>query len=118
MKTLIEITGIFKNNVWNNHFKLILIVLVFPLFVGAQESKLAQQYYASGEFEKAASLYQKLYDKSNSNDFYFNRYVDCLIALEEYSGVEEILKKQIKKKAKRCSTICDLWKSIRKTASG
>lgn len=81
-------------------FKLAVLFLALPLFMSAQESKLAQQYFASGEFEKAGTLYQKLYDKSNNNDFYFNRYIDCLIALEDYSNAESALKKQIKKKPK------------------
>ncbi len=81
-------------------FKLAVLFIVFPLWLNAQESKLAQQYFASGEYEKAASLYEKLYEKSKNNDFYFNRFIDCLIALEDYSKAEVILKKQIKKKPK------------------
>lgn len=79
----------------------LLIITVMPIMLTAQpESKLAQQYFNSGEFEKAATLYEKLYQKNSSNDYYFNRYVDCLIALEEFSTAEGILKKQIKKKPK------------------
>lgn len=71
--------------------------IAFPMLLSAQENKLAQQYYGSGEYEKAAALYEKLYEKSKSNQFYFNRYIDCLIALEAYPKAEEALKKQIKK---------------------
>ena len=42
--------------------KIITVLLLFPLLLSAQESKLAQQYFLSGEYEKAAALYEKLYD--------------------------------------------------------
>ena len=81
--------------------KIIITLLLFPLLLSAQESKLAQQYFMSGEYEKAASLYEKLYNKAdengNTNDYYFNRYIDCLIALEEYKKCETIIKQQLKK---------------------
>lgn len=81
-------------------FKLIVLFLAFPLFLSAQESKLAQQYFANGEYEKASAVYEKLYEKSKNNDFYFNRYIDCLIAMEDYGRSEAILKRRIKKKPK------------------
>jgi tetratricopeptide (TPR) repeat protein len=77
------------------------MIIAMPFSLEAQpESKLAQQYFNSGEFEKAATLYETLYKKNTNNDFYFNRYVDCLLALEDYNDVEDILKRQIKKKPK------------------
>ena len=75
-------------------------LLCISLGLFAQQSKLAQQYYADGEYEKAAALFQKLYDSNRQNDFYFNRYVDCLIALERFDEGEAVLRKQIKKKPK------------------
>ena len=72
--------------------------MLFPLLLTAQESKLAQQYFLSGEYEKAAKLYEKLYDRgNNNNDYYFNRYIDCLIALEEFKKCETILKQELKR---------------------
>ncbi len=80
-----------------NFVKTIIILLLFPVLLSAQESKLAQQYFMSGEYEKAATLYEKLYNRGNNNDFYFNRYIDCLIALEEFKKCESILKQKLKK---------------------
>jgi len=74
-----------------------------PSMVLAQpenDSKLAQQYYADGEFEKAAVLYEKLHKKNNKNDYYFNRYMDCMLALEEYGKAEKVIKKRLKKDPK------------------
>ena len=79
--------------------KIIAVLLLFPILLSAQESKLAQQYFLSGEYEKAATLYEKLYDKGKNNtNHYFKRYIDCLIALEEYKKCETIIKHQLKKK--------------------
>jgi tetratricopeptide (TPR) repeat protein len=76
---------------------LLFLTLIFPLFLLAQPTKLAQQYYQNGEYEKAASLYQKLYEENENNDYYFNKYIDCLLALDLFDDCEKILKKQIKK---------------------
>lgn len=65
--------------------------------LSAQQDKLAQQYYLSGEFEKAASLYERLYRQNEANDFYLSRYVDCLINLQEFVKGADMLKKEIKK---------------------
>ncbi|MBR9921062.1 MAG: tetratricopeptide repeat protein [Bacteroidetes bacterium] len=71
------------------------ILLATSVF--AQEAQLAQQYFKDGEYEKAARLYEKLYDDNPGNDFYFNRHVQSLLQLERYSECEEILKKELKR---------------------
>ena len=75
-----------------------LFFILFSITVNAQQSRLAQQYYQNGEYEKAGSLYKKLYEEQNYNDYYFERYVECLISLEEYEECESAIKKQIKKR--------------------
>ncbi len=86
---------------------LLIILLAFstPLLSqgqpGNNDSKLAQQYYVDGEFEKAAVLYEKLFKKNNRNDYYLNRYMDCMLALERYSEAEKVIKKQLKKNPKQ-----------------
>ena len=83
-----------------------IILFLAPIAISAQQpdntsSKLAQEYYRNGEFEKAAVLYEKLYQQNNRNDYYFNRYMDCLLALEKYAQCEKILKKRLKKDPKQ-----------------
>ncbi len=73
-----------------------LAILFFPLFSSGQDTKLAQQYYRDGEFEKAAVLYKKLYEQQNRNDYYFDRYIECLLAVEMYDDVESALKQGLK----------------------
>lgn len=70
--------------------------IFMPLLVSAQDSKLAQQYYQDGEFEKAAVLYEKLYVQNNKNDFYFDRYIECMLAAQKFEEVESALKKELK----------------------
>ena len=65
------------------------------------DSRLAQQYYQDGEFEKAAVLYDKLFQQNNRNDYYFNRFMDCLLALEDFKRAEKAIKKQLKKNPKK-----------------
>lgn len=68
--------------------------------LSAQESRLANQYYQEGEYEKAASLYEKLYKKTRGNDYYYSRYIESLMAVEEYDKCEKSLKTEIKKRPK------------------
>lgn len=63
----------------------------------AQDPNLANQYFANGEYEKAASLYEQLLERDERNDYYFNRYVDCQFNLEQYDLAEKAIKKQLKK---------------------
>ena len=63
-----------------------------------QNFRLAQQYYRSGEYEKAASLFEKLSQKNPNNDYFFNSYIESLINLEEYELCEKTIAKRLKKK--------------------
>lgn len=81
-------------------FFIILLISIFSLGLSAQDSRLANQYYQSGEYEKAASMYLKLFEKTKKNDYYFNRYVESLIAVEAYAEAEKAIKSQIKSRPK------------------
>lgn len=78
-------------------------ILFIAFFIGsigvlqAQDPNLAAQYYADGEYEKAATLYGQLTERDERNDYFFNRYVECLLNLSQYEECEKIVKKQIKK---------------------
>ncbi|MBC7775709.1 MAG: tetratricopeptide repeat protein [Phycisphaerae bacterium] len=60
---------------------------------------LANQYFSDGEFEKAATLYGQLVDKERRSDYYFARYIDCLVKLEKWDEAEKSVKKQIKEQS-------------------
>jgi tetratricopeptide (TPR) repeat protein len=59
------------------------------------DEALAYQYYQQGEFEKAAVLLEKLFNKTK-NDSYFDLYFSSLIKVKKYTEAETILKKLIK----------------------
>ena len=92
---------------WNNLLNdwLMKVRSLLPLFlfsfltisVFAQEAQLAQQYFRDGEYEKAAVLYEKLYNKNTRNDFFFDRYVECLLAMEDFKRGETVIKQQLRK---------------------
>lgn len=69
----------------------------------AQDPNLANQYFNDGEYEKAAALYGQLVDKDERNDYFFNRYVESLMNLEQYDQCEKAIKKQLKKSPENVS---------------
>ena len=74
---------------------LFFLLLALGTLYAQQDSRLADQYYLDGEYEKAAELYENLYRSSNRSDYYFSKYIECLLALEEYERCESIVEDQI-----------------------
>ena len=70
----------------------ILFILPFLLFSQGTDHQLAEHYFSEGEFDKALTYYQKLYEQ-NDNKFYFDRYVTCLEQTGDLKEVEKLLKK-------------------------
>jgi len=78
--------------------------LTVSVVVGQQEnSKLADQYYLDGEYEKAALMYERLYTESKRSDYYFAKYIECLLAMEEYDRSEKIIRTRIAENPTRVS---------------
>lgn len=85
-----------------NFSKYISSVLVFILLnsvtVFAQnnnENELALEYFNKKEFSKAVEIYQKLYDKTNS-DVHFKYLIKCYSELKDFKSAEKIVRKKIK----------------------
>ena len=74
------------------------LILIIPFLAFGQQNnaKLAQRYFYDGEYEQAAYWYEKLYKSNTRNDYYFDRYTDCLLQLERYDDAERVIEKQIK----------------------
>ncbi len=96
-------------------FIILLLLSFICSSVFGQEVKLAQQYYSTGEYEKAAALYEKLLNQDGSKEYYFNRYIDCLLALQEYDKCEATIKKQLKKYPKEVSLYVTYGNLLEKT---
>lgn len=85
--------------------KVMLLRFLFPLLftcftfcLCGQNSKLADQYYLEGEYQKAGDLYLKLHEtaKKNNNYTFFNKYIECLLALRDYETAEKDIQAQMK----------------------
>ena len=78
---------------------IIAFVLALPMVSLAQndEYRLAQQYFRNGEYEKASVIYEKLYEENPNRDYFFDRFLETLLSLEDFERYEKELKKRIKK---------------------
>lgn len=73
----------------------ILTILLFTCLANAQNEALARQYFDDGKFEKAVSLFEKLY-KANSGSFtYFKALVECYQQLERFEDSQSLLESQL-----------------------
>lgn len=59
------------------------------------DQQLAAQYFQSGEYDKAALYYEKLYSKKPST-FYYNYLLKCLIEIKDYKEAGKLIKKHMK----------------------
>jgi tetratricopeptide (TPR) repeat protein len=62
----------------------------------SQNARLAQQYFLDGEYEKAAILYEQLFEQNEENEYYFDRYFNSLLNLERYQEAEQLVERQIR----------------------
>lgn len=85
-------------------YSFLVIIFLICSNLSGQDTRLANQYYNTGEYEKAAQIYQQLFEKSKGNSYYFNRYINCLLSLEEYKECEKAIRKQLKKNPKNLHT--------------
>lgn len=85
-----------------NKIAIISFLSCFFYFVGIAQStsqifSLAHQYYKDGEYEKAATLYKKLYEQNPTNSYHYNNYYKTLVALKDFDGATKLVKKKLKK---------------------
>lgn len=66
------------------------------MFVSAQADieKLAAQFMADGEFDKAVELYEDLVKRRPESVYLYDNYLKCLLQLEDYRSAEKLVKKQ------------------------
>ena len=62
----------------------------------SQEEQLGIQYYQNGEFEKAAPMFEKVYN-ANPNSYIYYYYYQTLLQLGDFKEAEKVVKKQQKK---------------------
>jgi tetratricopeptide (TPR) repeat protein len=64
---------------------------------GQQKIRLANEYYNSGEYEKAAELYKELYNQNPTNKTYFNYYITCLLDMGDFDNAAKAINSELKK---------------------
>jgi tetratricopeptide (TPR) repeat protein len=62
-----------------------------------KQQALAKQYFQTGDYEKAALLFEDLWKNESSNLYYYNSLFTCYIRLNQYEAAEKTVKKQQKK---------------------
>lgn len=90
--------------------KLLFIFFLF-LAVGAsaqisKDRQLADQFMSNGEYDKAAAIYDKLYDKDPLS--VYGNYYYCLLQLKSYDDAEKLVKKTMKKNDGNPAFLVDL----------
>lgn len=76
---------------------LTILLMTVTVVYAQQKSRLANEYYNSGEYEKAAQLYESLYRENPANKTYFNFYIQCLIDLRDYENASKAVQAEIRK---------------------
>ena len=89
----------------------LILVLFFSFFTfmafAQDQLQLAMQYYNSGEYDKSAVIFEKLY-KQRKAKYYFDYYIQSLIKSNQYDKAEKAINKQIRKNPGRKSFMVDL----------
>jgi tetratricopeptide (TPR) repeat protein len=94
------------------YFLLLCLTILSSAALHAQDSRLAQQYLQNGEYEKAAVLFEQLFEANPQNDYFFDRYVDCMLALERYDDCEKSIRKQLKRDPKNLTLYVTLGRLL------
>ena len=68
---------------------------------------MAIQYYNNQEYDKAVIYYEKLFNKSHTDNDY-NKLLNCFVQLEEFKNAEKLIKRQTKRFAYRLNFYVDL----------
>ena len=63
----------------------------------AQDQQLAYDYFRKGEYEKSATIYQKLYEQNNYNSSYLSRLIYCHQQLENFDESKSLIENHLSK---------------------
>lgn len=73
----------------------------------ATEEKLAGQYYGLQQYDLAADLYDKLYDR-DPNPFYYTQLLNCYLQLKDGKNAEKLVTKHMKRNPSQAGLLVDL----------
>lgn len=89
-----------KNDILNKMKKVILILFILSICTELKaqidsDDSLALQYFQSGEFEKAAPILEKLFNK-NRELTYYDPYFNTLLKTKQFNNAEKLAKSLLK----------------------
>ncbi|KAA1247520.1 tetratricopeptide repeat protein [Aquimarina sp. RZ0] len=87
---------------------LLLMIFLLTVPVVGQSEQLAKNYMHQGEYEKALSVYQKLYKRNPNRINYLLGLVESHQQLEQFVEAEDILKKQIERRPRNAQLKVEL----------
>jgi tetratricopeptide (TPR) repeat protein len=73
------------------------LIAVVTFAQKGRDETLAASYYQNSEYDKAAELYQSLWEKSNYSPQFYGPLFSTYLNLKKYDEAEKVVKKQIKK---------------------
>ena len=77
---------------------LLFSILAFSSFAQPDKTQaLAKQYYQTGDYVKAAALFEELWKENPGNTYYYTSLYNSYLRLNAYDDAEKLVKKQIKK---------------------
>ncbi|MCF0206224.1 MAG: hypothetical protein HUK15_02240, partial [Bacteroidales bacterium] len=76
--------------------------------------QLASKYYQNGEYDKALTLYEDLYNSTGYKN-YRDMYLSCLSLTAQFDAAEKFLRKELKKKKNDINLMIDLAVVLQKT---
>ena len=95
-----------------------LVLLLTSCSLFAQNEKLANEYYRSGEYEKAAAIYKKLWDVQQRRESYYDRFFDCLLSIQDYDRAEREVRSRMKSEPKNIRLLVKLGRLYEKMNRG
>lgn len=59
--------------------------------------ELGNEYFKNSEFDKAETVYEKLFKNDPANKKYYARYYQCLVVQKKYNDAEKLVKRMLKR---------------------
>ncbi len=84
------------------------IILFFATSIFSQSEQLAKNYMEQGDYDKALSVYQKLYDKTPNRNNYLLGLVESYQQLERFKEAEKLLLERIEKTPNNSQLLVEL----------
>ncbi len=75
---------------------------------GNADQSLAIQFYQNGEYEKAAELFEKLYDKNPQSELYYRYLYNSWLNTKQYEDLVKVVKRNVKKNPQNLTYLVDL----------